>query len=89
MNARPAEACPPALRVLLAELRRAIREQCPDASVRVTYAPFQNVDAFVEVSLSGPADPAALAPLMEPTFHLADRPGYTICVLLRPPEGAA
>ena len=45
---------PPALRAILAELRREIGEQCPDLAVRVTYAPVQHIDAFIEVY----ADPA-------------------------------
>ena len=51
---------PPALRALLADLRREIREQCPDLAVRITYAPSQHFDAFVEVYLD--TQPNQLSP---------------------------
>ena len=78
---------PPVLQRLLAELRREIGAQCPGVRVRVTYAPFQNIDAFVEVTVDGPDGPPGLTQLMEPRFQLAERHGYTVAVLVRPAAG--
>jgi hypothetical protein len=85
----PAEdGSPPRLRALLAGLSSAIRGASPGARVRVTYAPFQNIDAFIEVE-TGAAPPPRVDPRIDPAFRLAERDGYTVAILLRAGAGPA
>ncbi len=85
MSTLPATTYPRALRWLLAELQREIQAACPAATVRITYAPFQNIDAFVEVAVAGAALPPRVAQFMEARFQVAEAEGYTVAVLVRAP----
>lgn len=78
---------PPRLRVLLAGLSSAIRGAAPGAQVRVTYAPFQHIDAFMEIAPPDSGAPARLDHLLEPAFRLAEREGYTVAILVRATPG--
>src|SRR4051794_7541704 len=87
---------PPALRALLADLRREIREQCPDLAVRIVYAPSQQFDAFVEVYLESEAVPPGtppeplegrttqlpVSPMAEARFHIDDTESYTVALMI-------
>jgi hypothetical protein len=85
---------PPALRAILAELRREIGEQCPDLAVRISYAPAQHIDAFIEVYAEAGANAQMVLPpeagdampplceLAEARFFVDDVEAYTIAVLL-------
>src|SRR5690349_14173480 len=90
---------PPALRALLSELRQEIREQCPDLAVRVTYAPYQHIDAFLEVYAdTGTIPPPLLAQgnvaaiafpltqMAEARFEIDDAEVYTVAVLVHESE---
>ena len=82
------------MRAILAELRREIGEQCPDLAVRVTYAPVQHIDAFIEVYADPGANPQLVLPpdaggalpplceLAEARFFVDDAEVYTVAVLL-------
>jgi len=83
----PEDLYPPRLRVLLAGLSSAIRGAAPGAHVRVTYAPFQHIDAFLEIAPPDDGPALRVDRLMEPAFRLAEREGYTVAILVRAGPG--
>ena len=78
-----AESAPPAaLQGLMAGLRRTIQAECPALSVRVTYAPFHNMDALVEIRGAGACE-AGLGAYLDATLQAAAAQGYTVALLMR------
>lgn len=83
-----AESAPPAaLQGLMTDLRQTIQAECPALGVRVIYAPFQNMDALVEIRGAG-AREARLGPYVDATLQVAAAQGYTVALLMREPGGA-
>jgi hypothetical protein len=83
-----AESAPPAaLQGLIMDLRQTIQAACPDLAVRVTYAPFQSMDALVEIRGAG-AHEAGLGAYIDATLQTAAAQGYTVALLMRDARGA-
>ena len=73
---------PGRLRQLTANLRATVQDCCPEAQMRLTYAPFENLDVLIEVYLPPTPRQAALLVLGEEIGSILAA-GYTVRALVR------
>src|SRR5690349_20462906 len=73
---------PGRLRQLMTLFRRQLTTQCPNAQVRLTYAPFDNLDVLVEVYMERQPTVSTLTMIGEMIGEiLAD--GYTVRAIVK------
>ena|SRR5215212_1643229 len=73
---------PGRLRQLMAMFRAQMDNTCPDAKVRLTYAPFDNLDVLIEVYVDGRPRPTTLVTLGEQIAQILDE-GYTVRAIVK------
>ena len=73
---------PGRLRQVMSLFRRQLTAQCPDAQVRLTYAPFDNLDVLIEVYMARQPAVPTLTMIGEMIGEiLAD--GYTVRAIVK------
>jgi hypothetical protein len=73
---------PGRLRQLMTMFRSEMDTSCPDAKVRLTYAPFDNLDVLIEVYVDGRPAPTTLVTLGEQIGRILDE-GYTVRAVVK------